>query len=282
MKQSKHYLKKMSDVENYVRQHLDKKITVDDLAEVAFLSPFHFHRVFKAMTGESVHEFVTRIRMEQAGQRLKFTAQKISDISFMVGYGNPETFNRAFLKYYGVPPREFRKNQKELVEKKIEEIIKERIVSQLISVEIKKIDTIKVAYLEHKGIYKNVGSTWMKLIQQLPADYPIRSIGISYNDPHLTAPSLIRYDACVAINEKIKIPENIPIKTIEGGWFASAVHRGSYERLDETYHLLYGLWLSTSSFDLRDAPPMEFYLNDARSTPPDETLTEILLPIKKQ
>ncbi|MEO1259061.1 MAG: AraC family transcriptional regulator [Bacteroidota bacterium] len=281
MKQTKHYLKKMSDVENFVRQHLDKKLSVDGLAEVAFLSPFHFHRVFKAMTGESVHEFVTRIRMEQAGQKLKFTTQKIGDIAFSVGYENPETFNRAFLKYYGVPPRNFRKNQKELVEKRIDKIVKERIVAQLIPVEIKKMESIKVAFLEHKGAYRNVGATWMKLIQQLPTHYPVKSIGISYNDPHLTDPSLIRYDACVIVDEKINIPEHIPVKKIGGGWFASTVHKGPYERLDETYHLLYGLWLSTSSYELRDVPPMEIYLNDARSTPPGEALTEILLPIKK-
>lgn len=274
------YVERMTEVERYVRQHLREKLNLEQLAQVAKLSPFHFHRIFKALTGEKVHEFVTRMRLEQAGTKLKFSAEKISDIAFEVGYENPETFIRAFTRLYDCTPSEFRKEQKKLIEKKLDSIIKERILPKLISVEIKKMDSFNVAYLEHKGPYKTVGQAWEKLIKATSHLGQTQFIGIPYNDPHLTIDEKIRYDACIRLASTKDISKQISQKTIPGGLFAITTHYGSYEGLDETYHLLYGLWLPNQDYTLRDEPPLEYYVTDSRTTPPEEAITEIYLPIK--
>ena len=180
------YVERLAEVERYARKHLREKLNLEQLAQVAKLSPFHFHRIFKAMTGEKVHEFVTRMRLEQAGTKLKFSMEKISDIAFEVGYENPETFIRAFTRFYNCTPSEFRKEQKTLIEQRLDSIIKKRILPKIIPVEIKKINSFKVAYLEHKGPYNTVGQTWEKLIKAFPLFAPPQFIGIPYNDPHLT------------------------------------------------------------------------------------------------
>ena len=65
----------------YLQQHLDEPLPLEDLARVACFSPYHFHRVFRGMVGESVKEHVRRLRLERAAQRLKATGQSVTAIA---------------------------------------------------------------------------------------------------------------------------------------------------------------------------------------------------------
>ncbi|MBX2874700.1 MAG: AraC family transcriptional regulator [Saprospiraceae bacterium] len=274
------YYKQLVELESYIRANLDQALSVEVLAQRMHLSTFHFHRIFKSLVGESVHEYVTRIRLEVAAMRLKFTADKIQDIAFAVGYHNPETFIRAFNRRYQSTPSAFRKTQQQIVESRLDKIVRQRLVDQVISTQVKRLDPIRVAFLTHKGPYHEVGRTWEQLMQNIPPLECGRLIGIPFSDPHTASPEQIRYDACVEIRADYLPQEQVQLKELPGGQFVETVHLGPFEKIDDTYHLLYGLWLPSSRFELRNEPSLEIYLTDSRQTLPEEARTAIYLPIK--
>lgn len=274
------YYKQLVELEGYIRLNLEKEHSVEALAQRMHLSAFHFHRIFKSLVGEPVHEYVTRIRLEVAAMRLKFTEDKVQDIAFEVGYHNPETFTRAFNRLYKSSPRAFRKAQQEIVESRLDKIVRQRLADQIIATEIKRLDPIKVAFLTHKGPYQQVGTTWEQLMRHVPPIECGRLIGIPYSDPNTAAPNQIRYDACVEIRAEFTPSEQLQVKELPGGQFVETVHHGPFEKIDDTYHLLYGLWLPSSRFELRNEPSLEIYLTNSRRTAPEEARTAIYLPIK--
>jgi len=70
----------------HIQQHLDETIELDELAHIAHFSPYHFHRIFRGMVGESLMEHVRRLRLERAAHRLKFTDTSVTNIAFDAGY----------------------------------------------------------------------------------------------------------------------------------------------------------------------------------------------------
>ena len=88
--------------------------TVQSLAAVAHLSPFHFHRIYRALTGEGVFETVQRMRLAQAARRLSGAEDSVTDVALNVGYGSPQAFASAFREFTGVSPRAFQTRQQAL------------------------------------------------------------------------------------------------------------------------------------------------------------------------
>jgi AraC family transcriptional regulator len=95
----------------YIEHNLDKKIELEDLADKAFLSKYHFHRIFHAVVGEPVAEYIRKRRLMKAANDLLCTEYKIVDISYKYQFGSHEVFTKAFKKLYGMPPGEFRRNR---------------------------------------------------------------------------------------------------------------------------------------------------------------------------
>jgi AraC family transcriptional regulator len=94
---------------DYIERNMDQQITLEQLAEIACFSPFHYHRVFQAMAGESVMNYIRKRRLTSAAEKLFFTEDKVIDIAISVGFQYQESFNRAFKKVYGVSPKQYRK-----------------------------------------------------------------------------------------------------------------------------------------------------------------------------
>lgn len=93
----------------YIHQHLDEPLSLNELAQVACFSPYHFHRVFRGMVGESLGEHVRRLRLERAASRLKGSRQSITALAFEAGYETLESFSRAFAAMFGQSPSNFRR-----------------------------------------------------------------------------------------------------------------------------------------------------------------------------
>jgi AraC family transcriptional regulator len=106
------YRKRILRVLVHIQTHLDEALPLDELARVAHFSPYHFHRVFRGMVGESVKEHVRRLRLERAAQRLKLGDQPVVQIALDAGYETHESFTRAFSLLFGMPPSQFRASKR--------------------------------------------------------------------------------------------------------------------------------------------------------------------------
>jgi len=104
------YIRLVNKSEDYIESHLSEKITLDDLANNAAMSKYHFHRIFSKYSEETVKQFVTRIKVERSGIFLIVRNDlSITDIALQYGYNDASTFNKAFKKYIGMSPLEYRK-----------------------------------------------------------------------------------------------------------------------------------------------------------------------------
>jgi AraC family transcriptional regulator len=102
------YYNRISDVENYIREHIDESLNREVLAAVAGFSVPHFHRIFTAHVGENIASYVRRVRMERAGRKLRMGAVDITQVALAAGYDTHSAFSKAFKQHFGLSPSEFR------------------------------------------------------------------------------------------------------------------------------------------------------------------------------
>jgi len=269
----------------YIQRRLDEDLSLDELARIAKFSPYHFHRVFRAMVGESVKEHIRRLRMERAAGQLLHTGRQVVTIALDAGYETHESFTRAFRRRFGLPPSEFRKrgNNAALECETLTATIKKGEGDDVMDVEIKKCDAIMVASVRHTGPYAQCAKAWEALCGNEAVCRTFgpdsRFIGICYDDPDVTEEGKIRYDACVTIPAEGEFGSGVTVQTIDAGDYAVYYHKGPCEGLHDCYRQLYGQWLPQSGHEPANAPCLEIYHTDPKTTPPTEQLTEIRIPL---
>lgn len=289
------YKRRILQVLAHVQQNLDNPLSLDELAERACFSPYHFHRIFKGMVGESVKEYVRRLRLERAAAELRQGSTSVIQIALDAGYESHEAFTRSFKAIFGASPTQFRRiRQEQIAGGSVTAFRPGKTVRRFravrgggnMKVEIQHLKPMRVAYLRHVGPYNAVSSTWDRLLTVMGKDGYLGGspmmLGICHDDPEVTPPSKIRYDACITVDEEFQPTGEIQVQAVEGGEYARTTHTGPYSDLGKTYVAFLGGWLPRSGRELRNAPCFEVYVNDPQSTPPDELMTDIYAPLKQQ
>jgi AraC family transcriptional regulator len=297
MKEStqKLYEERLLRVLVFIQRNLDEELPLEDLARVAYFSPYHFHRIFRGMVGESLKEHIRRLRLERAALRLKHTNRSVLDIALEAGFQTHESFTRAFRALLGCSPSQFRSTNGVVFKTPGVHYQNGAVETQDIAslpasggakmeVRIERLSPLRVAFVRHVGPYHEVGQAWEKICAKLGSEGLIgsdsRFIGVCYDDPEVTPPEKIRYDACITVGEDFTPEGEAGVQMLPGGEFAVTTHIGPYEKLNQTYAALFGQWLPSSGRELRSEPSLEFYLNDPESTDPGELLTDIYAPLE--
>jgi AraC family transcriptional regulator len=104
------YAQRINRVIDYLRANLDRQVKLKELAKVACFSEFHFHRIFHAVSGETLNNFTKRLRLEKAARLLRYSNQSLTDIAFDCGFSSSATFSRSFRAGYDTSPSQFRKS----------------------------------------------------------------------------------------------------------------------------------------------------------------------------
>ena len=276
------YAMRLERVFRWLADHLDDTLDLSRLADVAAMSPYHFHRIYHAMQGETAAETVRRLRLHRAAVELITGELPVPRIAGRAGYGSQEAFTRAFKAAYGVPPARYRASfVPSPTLGRTEDAMDTTMTYQAT---IRETPALRVAALAHHGDYINIGSTFERLMamaagQDLLGPWT-RSIGIYYDDPASTPREALRADACVTLPDG-RLPDgDLQLREIRGGRYAVTLHVGPYAELHFPYTWLYGTWLPKSGEEAAHAPSIEEYLNDARVVPPSELRTEIWLPLR--
>ena len=289
------YQKRVERVLAHIQNHLDGLLSLEELAGVAHFSPYHFHRIFRGMVGESVKEHVRRLRLERAAHQLRFTRQPVTAIAFDAGYQTHESFTRAFRAAFRESPSGFRENHGAFLlgqapsvvhfspDGRPGEFVPAPGAGSPLEVRIERIGRLRLACARHLGPYEQVGPTWAKLMAWAASKGllgpAVRALGIPHDDPEVIPPDALRYDAALVVDQRVRPEGEIEIQALGPGDYAVATHRGPYQRVGETYARLCGEWLPASGREELAAPAFEVYRNSPANTPPEDLLTDIHVPL---
>lgn len=302
------YLGRIHRVIDHIGAHLGEELALEELARVAAFSPYHFHRVFTSLMGETVQGFVRRLRLERAAARLVYNpAVTVTEVAIDSGFSSSATFARAFKEHFGCSATEWRddeskrckafrnpgqsqrKQGKAASEGDVhpvgsedgDEPSQER--SQQMNVEIKELPARRVAYAREIGPYaESAERAWTAMCRWAGARGLLgpgaMMIGISHDDPDVTAPEKLRYDACVTVGEEVRAEREINTAEVPGGKHAVVHFDGTLDKLHGIYRAFHAQWLPESGYQPGDSPSYEVYLADKR---PDGSMpVDICIPIK--
>jgi AraC family transcriptional regulator len=271
------YAGRVERVHAYLAAHLDADVDLDRLAAIACFSPFHFHRIYHALQGETVADSLRRMRLHRAALDLIDGRVPIARIATRAGYGSQAAFTRAFRSAYGAPPAAYRASSTAAFRG---------------SVSIRRSEAIATIARRHAGDYATIGGTFERLNVTAVGRGWIRPttryFGIYYDDPSATPATAQRSDACLTVppgagaDGDIGADPDLRLMTIAAGAYAVLLHVGPYAELHRAYTWLYREWLPSSGQEPADAPCIEEYLNDPRSTLPTALRTEVWLPVQER
>jgi len=271
----------------HIELNLDRKILLNEVAEEAHISPFHFHRIFKAMTGETVKTFVTRLKLERAAMQLKHSNTEIGQIAVQQGYENHESFSRAFKKFFNTTPQEYKLAMQEQTRQRLlgyQTNTEKKPHLSLDSPLIKQLPELHVAYIRHTGAYDKVGKAFQKLVLWAATHLALKlkptTLGIVHDNPDLTEEEKIRFDACVLLSKAIKPTNEIGYKVLKSSKYAVFRYHGPYDGFYEVYDYIYNVCVFEKNWELGDQPALEWYVKSPPFYKPEQYVTDFFLPLK--
>jgi AraC family transcriptional regulator len=275
------YAKRLARVTAYIYEHLDEDIDLAVLAEVACLSPWHWHRIYHALYGETVATTVRRLRLQRAAADLANTTLAVEDIARRAHYDAVPSFSRAFRAAYGLPPAQYRERGGHA---RFAEHANDG-VNAMFPIEIVKLPALRLAAVGHVGPYIQIGQAFDQLFGTLAARGQItpgvRSIGVYLDDPSAVPAERLRAHAGIVIDDGFTMAPPLEPVTVRAGAYAVLRHKGPYADMRAAYDWLFGEWLVRAGHEADDAPAFEEYLNNPRDTPPGDLRTDIHLKLRE-
>lgn len=306
-----HYQKRLEKVIDFIGKHLDEDISLEQLSTLFCVSKFHFHRLFTALTGLSLQQYIRWLRLKRAAYQLIIDQeQSIIHIAINAGFASHEAFTRAFKKTCGLTPSQFRQEMSWSFWDNSPYCLPKRGKTQM-KVEIKHVNKIRLAMIEHRGDSKFIGDSLNKLITWAKAQSinlkpkAGEAFAFAYDDPKTTAPEQFRFDLGIKIPDKFvwnefgrakrpqggenqdgfhknfKLDHNgVVEKYLPVGRYAVTLHKGSRDNIADTIYPLYREWLPNSEEQLGDLPCVFCYYNFDHEVAETESLTEIWLLLR--
>ncbi|WP_127076094.1 AraC family transcriptional regulator [Rhodomicrobium lacus] len=272
------YEARLLRVLEHIHAHLDEDLDLEKLGEIACLSSYHWHRIYRAVHGETAAQTIRRLRLHRAATELVETRKSVSAIAARAGYPNLQSFTRTFGAAYGLPPAAYRERGKTVYP-----TAQSEKASAMYEVTIKTIKLMHLVGLAHRGPYPEIGATFTQLgvlggSRGLFARMK-GSVALYYDDPDVVPAEKLRSLAAIWVDTPECVEPPLEAAIIEGGDYAMLRHVGPYSDLHKAYGWLYRTGLPSLGRPVSDAPCFEDYVNDPKKTPPAELITDIYVPL---
>lgn len=253
---------------NFILEHLDQEITVDDVARHCGYSRYHLMRMFKEHTDEAIYQFMKRLRLERSAWRLKVEKEKsITEIGVNYGYSS-SNFATAFKKHLNMSPIDYRKKSEQIVQQSsfshgisLDEL--ER-TEDLITMEW--LNDFLVVYERKKGNYHDMSQEWCAFIKKYEklASSDTLYVDCTIDDPSITDENSCMYELCQTISPDhpaLKEDTGIFTHSFEGGKYAVYHFKGFPQFLFMVYQEIFCRWLSRTGNQIDERPIFDIYRN---------------------
>ena len=292
---SHEYTRRIDRVIDYLRDHLDKPLKLEDLAKVACFSEYHFHRVFGAMTGETLNDFTNRLRLEKAARLLRYSEQSLTDIALDCGFSSSATFSRAFRTGYDTSPSQFRKSAEIKKSKICKELFSGQEYLLPMSAEEKRaafpvrlidVPERQVAYIRVTNAFEmDRVLAALKTMIEWAKSQDIFSQGIlfgmSVDDPHVTPKHLYRYEVCLASSFPFECMEGMSKLKMPAMRYAATRVSGDIRKVTTATDYLFRGWLINSDYEPEHAPGLEIFLDKENAMDWSHFELELCIPVRK-
>lgn len=258
---------------DYIETKLDETVTLNDVAGHVGFSPYHFHRVFTALVGESVVDYARRRRLSEAARQVRDTSLPLLEIGLRYGFDSQEAFTRAFKKMFAVTPGRYRsfKDSAHYPEKKkiTRELLEHIHIQGGITMEPKIVTREPELVVGMGGTFEpgdssSISKLWDKFIERQPEiksrneKYHIGVCCPAHTDIPVDSGKFV-YIAAAPINGLPEVPKGMVKTELPGGRYAVFTHKGPISQLGHTLNYVWGTWMPKAEYERRDAPDFELY-----------------------
>lgn len=292
---------------DYVALHIDQSISLADMAAVAAFSPYHFHRIFTFVTGETPADFVQRVRLEKSATMLHdHPHASIADVATRCGFTNPAAFSRAFKAYFDTTATNFRtqddaiylkngirysKNGKAVskIGKHPQHVNHDLCIVELTQliimdakIEIRQMPELKTVYVRHQGAFNKIGAAYEKLFRWAGPRGLVgpetRTVTVYMDDPAVTSIEKVRQNASIVVSGDVKTEGEVGTFTIPAGKYAVGHFEVTETEFEQAWNTMCK-WLTESGWQPADGVTYEYYHNDYKDHPDHKFIVDICIPV---
>jgi AraC family transcriptional regulator len=284
--------KRIAALLRLMHDNLDQPQRLARLARQSGCSPFHFHRRFVSVVGETPMRHVSRLRLERAAYLLAITDEPVLAVALQVGYEAHETFTRAFRRHFGVPPTDYRRAAKAAQKARLK-----RNASftgegcQLSSVRVLTLPPRLLLGTRRTGAYETLlmpplgehDAVWAPVLawaREAGVACDETPWAICHDDPTLTPGPQQRLDACLPLLDRPSTAGPFTLEPFSGGLYAGVEHVGPHATIGQAYrHVADGIRRS-STVAFATGPPVQIFRHLHRD--PCLHRTEVYFPVARQ
>ena len=273
---------------DYIEANLDKDIHLELLASKFALSKYHFHRIFKALIGETPSRYIEKRRLSRAAADLIETNNRIVDIAFDYGFNSHESFIRSFKKNYMITPSQFRKTKPEFQFFDKCQVGSIELKLQKGKVQLKpdilRKSSFSIAGLSYSGSDTNeIFDLWQAfwaMAQKCKITLENKGcVGVCLHDMDMRDNEIFIYYAGTEIDESFRIAKEMKSVNIPKSTYAVFKHKGPISEIEQTYDRIYSSWVpltgNTPTMDL-DIIVVDHRFKVQRK----DSVIDILIPIQ--
>lgn len=307
----KEYLGRVHRAQDFIEKNLGRSLTLDEIARAACFSPFHFHRVFSAVTGETLARFILRLRLERAAWHLaKAPERPVTEVALETGFASSAAFARAFRAEFAMSATDFRKlcktDRKDgkadgglttYLGQVIQLPTRRSTMSEAVhveplapqSIEVRDMPARTLAYLRHVGPYAGDSALFDRLWGQFcqwagPRGVLARpgaeAMCVYHDNTDVTEEAKLRISLGFTVDPSLPTEPPINLLEIPSGKYAIARYEIDPKYYGAAWAYVMGAWMPASGFQPDDRPCYECYLNDPSTHPEGKHIVELRVGVK--
>lgn len=247
---------------DYIMEHLEEDLSLDVLAAHFYISKYHFDRIFKEKTGESIYAFIKRCKIDESAIAIKLDPEKaITEIGLEYGY-SPSNFSSVFKKRHATSPTGFKRSSP--IRSKTVPFDPERVACFKTAeeydtrIEIQERNGFFVLYERYIGDYKDIEANWYRFLDRYEAFFSEKTVLAErlFNDPAVTGPTQCICDICMSVEEDCGLDN---VMWLKGGRWAVYPFDGKIEDIYEALQGVFSVWLPQSGYKMRERYGLDLY-----------------------